>query len=201
MLLKPKPSNSGNSPTKPVFFGPWIKATPALCLAAIVVYAAGGGFAAGSNFGSVLATGAIVAAAALIVGTFLGFLFGLPRTLEKSGSPATLATNTNLDQISDWLTKILVGLGLVQLGKVAGGINGLAETVAPGLGETKSAHTFAVGLLVYSAVDGFLLGYLWTRIVVSGRLKAAADELTRPADEVLNVPPPAAPPPLPPPPA
>jgi hypothetical protein len=177
-----------------------MKATPALPLAATLIYAGSGGFAEKSTFGSVLAAGVILAGASLMVGTFLGFLFGLPRTLDRPASKASLATNTNLDQISDWLTKILVGLGLVQLGRVTSGISHLAEVASPGLGEAPGAETFAVGLLVYSAVNGFLLGYLWTRIVVSGRLKEAADELTRAADEVLHDSLPAPPPPLPPPP-
>jgi hypothetical protein len=184
------------------FLGPWLRTSPAFPLFAILVYSAAGGFTGGSTFWSVLAIGVITAGASLIVGALLGFLFGLPRTLEHSGTTATLVTNTNLDQISDWLTKILIGLGLVQLGKVAGGIDKLASAVAPGLGGSQGAHAFAVGLLVYSAVDGFLVGYLWTRIVVSARLKEAADDLARAedADQVLSAPPPAAPPPLPPPP-
>ncbi len=130
----------------------------------------------------------------------LGFLFGLPRTLDQSDSTAPLVTNTNLDQISDWLTKILIGLGLVELGKIAGGVDSLAAAAVPGLGGGDDAHAFAVALLIYSAVDGFLVGYLWTRIIVSRRLKEAAEYLARVQDtaQVLSAPPPAAPPPLPP---
>jgi hypothetical protein len=73
-----------------------------------------------SSFGAVLAVGLAVVGAASFAGLLLGFLFGLPKTLERSGK-GRLTTNTNLDQISDWLTKILVGLGLVQLGKVSTG--------------------------------------------------------------------------------
>jgi hypothetical protein len=195
------PESVSTTGSKPLFLGPWLRTSPVFPLLATIIYSAAGGFTGGSTFWSVLATGFIISGASLIVGAFLGFLFGLPRTVEKSASKATLVTNTNLDQISDWLTKILVGLGLVQLGKVTSGINDLAEAAAPGLGGSQGAQTFAVGLLVYSVVDGFLLGYLWTRIVVSARLKEAADDLARAADEVLHSSPPAAPgPPLPPPP-
>jgi len=63
----------------------------------------------------------------------LGFLFGIPRVLQKdSQSEAAesksgivprsagyqLIINTNLDDVSDWLTKILLGVGLVELQKL-----------------------------------------------------------------------------------
>jgi hypothetical protein len=181
-------------------FGPWLRWSPLISLIAVLAYAAADHFKS-STFWAVLSTGFIAAAAALIVGGLVGFLFALPRTLEQPGSKALLATNTNLDQISDWLTKILVGLGLVQLGKVANGVDSLATALTPGLGGSADVHPFAVGLLVYSAVDGLLVGYLWTRIVVSIRLKEAAEELAARGairEEVLSAPPPEAPPSLPP---
>jgi hypothetical protein len=84
--------------------------------------------------------------ASAIIGAFLGFLFGIPRSLQHAarqtasgaetkvemnastakglndtnnanGANATrrfFATNTNLEDISDWITKIIVGLSLVQ---------------------------------------------------------------------------------------
>jgi hypothetical protein len=56
--------------------------------------------------------------AAGFTGGLLGFIFGVPKTLAvgsrtAGGGPAnTSRTNTNLEQISDWLTQILVGAGL-----------------------------------------------------------------------------------------
>jgi hypothetical protein len=163
----------------------WISASPAVIAVAIVVYALTGHFSPGSDFASVLAVGAAAAAGAFISGVLLGFLFGLPRTLERPTAKGFLATNSNLDQISDWLTKILVGLGLVQLGKVSSGVGKLASSLAPGLGGAVSAgaegapgaKAFATALLIFSAVDGFLFGYLWSRIVLSKRFRLAAQDL------------------------
>ena len=113
----------------------------------------------------------------------MGGGFGLPKTLDRTAdtTPATskarLATNTNLDQISDWLTKILVGLGLVQLGKVTHGMSKIGDALAPGLGNGAGAKPFAVALLVYSVVDGFLIGYIWTRVDLSRRFRRAAEDL------------------------
>src|SRR6185503_13654313 len=61
--------------------------------------------------------GALVALAPAAVGALLGFVFGIPKTLQSNAPPAAdgkaaYQVNTNLEQISDWLTKMLVGVGL-----------------------------------------------------------------------------------------
>jgi CheY-like chemotaxis protein len=131
------------------------------------------------EFASVSATGLLVGGASLAVGSLIGFLFGLPLTRqagrESSGTegetqddekrPGTpYPPNTNLEQISDWLTKILVGVGLTQLGGIAGSLRGMGEDLAPALGSFPSSDMFAVGILVYFLVCGFLVSFLWTRV-------------------------------------
>jgi hypothetical protein len=183
--------------------GPAVSTSPLVGYVAAAIYAVSGTFASGSNGWSVFGVGFAAASASLIAGALLGFLFGLPRVLEKANAnpERLLATNTNLDEISDWLTKILVGLGLVQLGKLMRGMNHVATALVPGLGQAPGAREFAFALLVYCVIDGFLVGYLWTRIVISIRLNEAAERLARVqkvAGEVRGIPPPAQPPPLPP---
>lgn len=71
----------------------------------------------------VAAFGLLLALASVMVGVLVGFLFGIPRALQNAGTGGAEAgwgrysTNTNLEQISDWLTKILVGVGLVELAR------------------------------------------------------------------------------------
>ena len=165
--------------------------SPLVAAVVVVAYAASGHFAKGSTFLSVLAVGLVTIGAALFAGLLFGFLFGLPKSLEPQTQPDStplLATNTNLDQISDWLTKILVGIGLVELGKLAHGVSKLGDALAPGLGGGLGAKPFAVALLIYSVVDGFLVGYIWTRIDLSERFNAAAENLARKvaADQFIN---------------
>lgn len=170
--------------------GVCMRLSPIAPLLAVVGYAASvdGG---GSEFLSVLAVGVAAVLAALLAGAALGFLFGLPKTMDPrsslDASKVRLATNTNLDQISDWLTKILVGLGLVQLGKITEGLSNIGESLAPGLGGGDGAQAFAVALLVYSVLDGFLIGYIWTRIDLSKRFREAAEDLD-PIEEALTQP-------------
>ncbi len=68
------------------------------------------------------ATAAMWAFACLCAGGFVGFLFGIPRFAPQSERESAVAaraatrsggwqSNSNLVEISDWLTKIIVGLG------------------------------------------------------------------------------------------
>ncbi len=70
--------------------------------------------------GSVFSVACMSAGASMLGGGLFGFLFGIPRSLQAqkdevaaSGrepaaeKPSGYGPNTNLEQISDWLTKIL----------------------------------------------------------------------------------------------
>lgn len=143
----------------------------------------------GSTFISALArmgVGVTAAAASMVVGGMLGFLFGIPRTLQRerpaqSGPDAARQSdtdidyraNTNLEQISDWLTKILVGVGLTQLSKLPEKLQSLAAYLGKGLGSEPSAPVFIGLLLVVFNLSGFLLSYLWTRLYLPRELRQA----------------------------
>ena len=142
--------------------------------------------------GLTTATGLLWAAASAAAGALTGFLFGIPRVLqsdqpvapdgedEEDDSPgsqngpgrARYQVNTNLEQISDWLTKIIVGIGLVELRNVPGAVKDLAEYFAgdsPGTG----LETIGAAIVVYFGVLGFLLGYLATRLYLAGAFSRA----------------------------
>ena len=156
---------------------------------AIVAYAIHVG--GSQDFLTILSVGVFVAGAAAFVGGTLGFLFGIPRTLQSdvNGSGAVVQAagandeslsrrieyraNTNLEQISDWLTKILVGVGLTQISQIREGLGSLALFVSKGLGAHGPSEVFALALLSYSTVLGFLFGYLWTRLFLAGALRVA----------------------------
>lgn len=110
----------------------------------------------------------LVAAAAMASGALLGFLFGIPRSLQTdrtTGSPDTapLGQNTNLEQISDWLTKILVGVGLVQLGTIGAAAGRLINSISAAFEPMAGAKVIAAALLVLSSVAGFMISYIGTR--------------------------------------
>lgn len=113
--------------------------------------------------------------AAAAVGTMAGFLFGMPRTQVADAltagdtAPAPRAstkylTNSNLIKVSDWLTTIIIGLGLVNLGKIVPGLRSLATALHAPLGGGRYAGTIGLSILIAGVVAGFLLVYLWTSI-------------------------------------
>ena len=197
----PPPADSSD-PSTDEKLGWCICVSPLVIPLAVLIYAAADHLNPGTNFGSVTAVGIAAGAAALMSGVFVGFLFGLPQTLAQAKPTGLLTTNTSLDQITDWLTKILVGLGLVQLGKISHGVSKLSSSLAPGLGGGPGAKSFGTALLIFGAADGFLLGYLWARIVLSRRFNAAARALEKETIEQVDLalkqsapsPPPALPP-------
>lgn len=79
--------------------------------------------------------------------------------------------NTNLTDISDWLTKTIVGVGLTQLHEAPGFIWSFAGKVnAAGFQWPGHGQLLALALFVYFAVGGFWLGYIATRTVLTALL-------------------------------
>jgi hypothetical protein len=105
---------------------------------------------------------AISASAA--AGALIGFLFGIPRalTVKADADSSGFTDNTNLEQISDWLTKIIVGVSLVQARDLADGFSEISRLAAAGWGWDGGA-VFAGCILLASALVGFLTSYIWTR--------------------------------------
>ena len=123
--------------------------------------------------------------ASVMVGAGFGFLFGIPRTLQSSAATrpkevkdtapeddqnargAGVAGNTNLERVSDWLTGMLVGAGLVELERLKYLFLKLVDALARGFsgGSTREpfAYALALCLVPYFLVSGFLVGYILTR--------------------------------------
>jgi hypothetical protein len=140
------------------------------------------------NGWTVFAAGLMFALSAGAVGGFVGFLFGVPRTVSSESTPPTIEgkpsfaaitgvvrPSTNLEQISDWLTKILVGATLVQLGTIGSGAARLFRAVAPALGDKPHSTAFAGALFIYFSLLGFPFGWLRARLLL-GQLMRRADE-------------------------
>jgi hypothetical protein len=116
-----------------------------------------------------------VFAAAASLGGLVGFLFGIPRLTYSGG---VYRPSTNLDDVADWLTKIIVGLGLTQLGKAGDQLNLISENALAGCSTPCPAKGFVGGLLLFGLASGFLFGYVWTRLHY-GSLAARADKEIR----------------------
>jgi hypothetical protein len=129
----------------------------------------------------------------LALGIVTGFLFGVPKVLTHSNDIGTahssvpvrppdqnLSVNTNLEQISDWLTKIVVGVGLVQLGHIPDYVSRLtyfmaqvAVTHGGGTNNADNLQGVALGIVLYFPVLGFLFGTVLTRLVLAPAFNVA----------------------------
>jgi hypothetical protein len=167
-------------------------AAGALALLAFSLSADTSHVAAGKQF----SLGLLVGGASALVGALLGFLFGLPRTPDEapptnhslpadgsvgnqSGKAATDPSastttrkpgraNNNLLEISDWLTKIIVGAGLVGLKDLVRWLTGVSQVVGEGAGLTGSeAGVFGGAVIMFFFVWGFLFLYIQTRTIIS----------------------------------
>ncbi len=132
----------------------------------------------------VLIAGAIAASAAVI-----GFLFGIPRSVavagstvqgEKAANAATAPSSAGLEQVSDWLTKVIVGASLTSLSAIKGYVMALAKylaaCVAPADADGQPAavaFVFGLGVVGYFSAFGFLGGYLSTRLLLARLLRMA----------------------------
>ena len=124
--------------------------------------------------------------AAFFVGTIAGFLFGVPKvvagytdtalTAKQVNNPQTAPSsagttqqeshyriNTNLEDISDWFTKIILGLGLANIGSVVTFVDGAGDATAAAMAQPQGAKVMAISGMVYAFVSGFLIVYIWTR--------------------------------------
>ncbi|MEU4238213.1 PASTA domain-containing protein [Actinoplanes sp. NPDC026619] len=127
--------------------------------------------------------------AAATIGAALGFLFGLPRArlADESTSTSTFyLTNSNLIKVSDWLTTIVIGLGLVNLGKVIPALRSLAHALHAPLGGKAYSGAIGLSVLIVGVLAGFLLYYLWTSIRVRELLEDAERQNQQTVPELRN---------------
>jgi hypothetical protein len=122
--------------------------------------------------------GGLILFASASGGAALGFLFSVPRVLSsgdekaaETGAPTDsnarrlLSSNTNLERISEWLTTMIVGVGLSQITSVAAHI----EAFTAFLAARSTPNLAAAGpfILMVGVVSGFVFLYLYTRLYLS----------------------------------
>jgi len=91
------------------------------------------------NLLSGIVTFLLVSSASFAGGAAIGFLFGLPRAekyrfinkvdVDHNAKEYGYGDNTNLEEVSDSLTKIMVGLTLIKLNTIIGWLNTSAQSI------------------------------------------------------------------------
>lgn len=144
-----------------------------------------------STFLSILGVLIVIAFAGVASGAIIGFLFGIPHSIDQGSSTMSIGTttgtsssegngdsenlrnkfdykpSTNLEQIADWLTKIIVGVGLIEIHKIIFKFNELCISLGAILSTYSKGHngSMVVGCcIILFSIFGFLLVYLWTHI-------------------------------------
>jgi uncharacterized membrane protein len=123
------------------------------------------------------ATASLWAMMCIATGALVGFLFGVPRVNLDQSKSITHRPNSNIEVISDWLTKIIVGVGLVEFHNIGAFLRGISAELGSSLAAQPSAQTevestsFAKALIVYFFITGIIQGYLLTRMYLSGRFQ------------------------------
>jgi len=99
------------------------------------------------------------------VAGIVGIIFGVPRARAEFSPEASerYSANSNLEQISDWLTKLLVGAGLVELKNLPGALVSAGEFLGEGL-TVGNPTAYATSAVIYGMGIGFGIGYLWARL-------------------------------------
>jgi hypothetical protein len=157
----------GHTTTWLAFLALWV---PAFGAVWVVVYA----FATPGSHWAYVAVGMLTSIAALVIGYLVGFLFGIPRVVSsgalRHGTGASDYTpSSNLAEVSDWLTKLLLGAGLVQLTRLGVPISGLIDNIAAGLHSSAAsvetakvaAGAILFGYVVIGILDGYVVTTLW----------------------------------------
>lgn len=145
---------------------------------------------------SAFTAGSLLGLAASALAGAAGFLFGLPRYSTVVAIPAERGTSSssvddvvrransstrifapsnNLEQVSDWLTKLLLGVGLVQFESISQWLLNLIARVAPALSSRDptgpSARIVAGSILVIYSILGLLFVYLSTTLWYRSQLE------------------------------
>jgi len=133
-----------------------------------------------------------VVLASLLIGVVLGFLFGIPKLNDKFNPSddyiqnLKYKPNTNLEDISDWLTKIIVGVSLTQALKIPNYLDRLSGFILDN-SECASlcdyAQAIVIADIIFFVISGFIIGYFYTRLYLPG-LFSVMEEIKQQSAEI-----------------
>jgi tetratricopeptide (TPR) repeat protein len=153
------------------------------------------------SFWSGLGLLTMLAAASFALGGLAGFVFGIPRVADARDAQAggigneranraenaSVALNSNLGQVSDWLVKILIGAGLTPIAGIGGTFQEIAKVVTV---NTAIPASVVPPMILYFVVFGFLAIYIWTTTHFAAMISSAVNtllvEVNAKADEALH---------------
>ncbi|QIL40708.1 hypothetical protein G7074_16415 [Pedobacter sp. HDW13] len=161
----------------------------------------GGGFVLWLSLTSGLNIGLMLlwSIAYLAIGGLLGFIFSVPKLISDVPSVTGITAlspeqsvrvkyqeNTNLTQISDWLTKVLIGASLVQLKEIPKFVYKVAQIMGSGAQSIVSKVDLSqhntvccAAIIIYFITWGFISGYLAMKLVLTEQFMDAGSGQTK----------------------
>lgn len=117
----------------------------------------------------------LTSGAAFFTGSMTGFIFGFPKANKISPEqivPDRYGDNTNLEEVSDWLTKIIVGITIAEFRDIVQFVVGIGSAVGTSISakDDGGAHVVVVASIIYGFVCGFLYYYTWARLAFHNEL-------------------------------
>lgn len=157
----------------------WISIIGAAIIGILMIGFIGGylAFKSNNNFFASFGSGVLIAGGSLLSGGFLGFIFGIPSILQDA--TARVRYNDNLVQISDWLTKIIVGVGLTQLYSLPHFVLKIGEHYQVNFGNDTWGRNVSIAIIGFFFILGFLMIYFWTKTDYSTVMKTMDDEINK----------------------
>lgn len=122
--------------------------------------------------------------AAMLTGALLGLIFGVPKSSRRNSAPPALIAadgtqmtlpyngNSNLEEISDWLTKMIVGIALINWKGIGDALISIRAELENSL-DSRLSGLLAMGLIGAYFGLGFTLGYVWSRVFLPRLLSNA----------------------------
>jgi hypothetical protein len=154
--------NTGTTPQTPKAGNDLVKTNRLYLLltagCAVAAVVAVGVYAAQSNaevFWRSVGLAAATALAAFWLVGIIGFLFGIPNS-----APEDITTNQSLEQIADWLTKIIIGATLVQLGTIGSFVADVGDNIGKASGLPGGPQLYTA-LIVATGACGFVYFFFW----------------------------------------
>lgn len=122
----------------------------AVSLLAIIIYAWHN-----EHWFTIVSTSFVISIASCLVGLLFGFIFGFPYHENEKH-------NQSFKEVTEWLTKIIIGLGLVELKKLYHLFNVDVLALSSALNVGIDLSVLFGALIIGYAIMGFLIGYCVT---------------------------------------
>lgn len=128
--------------------------------------------------GKILFIGLTLGIATFTSSFFVGLLFGMPKRNNKKETNYSL--NNGLTEIADWLTKIIIGVGLINLKEIPGYFVALGEYVRIAAKyDGQLLNIYTIGIVIYFGFLGLFIGYNYMRLVRVSKYKYSDENLMR----------------------